>query len=449
VAWANQLCLGGVFSSSLRPTGALGTNKLLQLSWIVVATFLVGCGGGGGANAPTTGAQQAPLALGQDGGATNALPVLVDQGPAEVAASGRSSVNALFATVTVCTPGSSTQCETIDHVLVDTGSVGLRLIASALDGTVLPSPVADAASGTPLRECVQFAGGYAWGSVVAADVQLAGRTLKSLPLTLAGDPDAGVAPPGCAWGTAQTTVAVLRAKGVLGVGHFLHDCGFVCAMQSVPGMYYTCPKAGSGELCRPATVPLERQVRNPVAALDSDNNGVTLTLASVPQYGASAVGGTLFFGVGTRANNALGSAKVFALDNDGTFVTNYAGQSQQGFLDSGSNGYFFVANSLAGCIRNVGFYCPVAGGQSTSVPQTAAIVGRNGTTATVGFTVDNIDQIFTGQAALPGLAGPSSGLLGVGGVFDWGLPFFYGRTVHLLFEGQSLAGVTGPAVAFD
>jgi hypothetical protein len=32
----------------------------------------------------------------------------------------------------VCVPGSTSDCQTIDHVLVDTGSTGLHLIGSVL-----------------------------------------------------------------------------------------------------------------------------------------------------------------------------------------------------------------------------------------------------------------------------------------------------------------------------
>src|SRR5664279_5010150 len=55
-------------------------------------------------------------------GVNNVLPIVVDLGPLNNYANGS------FATVTVCTPGTST-CQTIDHVLVDTGSIGLRLLS--------------------------------------------------------------------------------------------------------------------------------------------------------------------------------------------------------------------------------------------------------------------------------------------------------------------------------
>ena len=49
--------------------------------------------------------------------AANVASVVVDAGPA-----GTSDVNTLFTTVTVCVPGSTTSCQTIDHIQVDTAS---------------------------------------------------------------------------------------------------------------------------------------------------------------------------------------------------------------------------------------------------------------------------------------------------------------------------------------
>lgn len=359
------------------------------------------------------------------------------------------AVNTAFVSVTLCTPGGGS-CQTIDHVAIDTGSVGLRILASAVPGAVALRTLTDPASGSALRECVQFADGYTWGSVVTADVQIGTRKLSSLPMNLIGDAGAGVAPPGCVSGPAENTVATFGSNGVLGIGNFLHDCGAGCVTNAFPAGYYACPSSGTAAGCAPAKVGLDRQVPNPIAAMGGDNNGATIQLAAVPATGAATSAGTLFFGVGTQGNNSLGSAQLFTLDAFGTFVTNFEGGSDTAFIDSGSNGYFFPSRSLPNCADAPDFYCPKSGDSPISVPQTATIVGRNGVSANVGFTVANADQAFaTNASALPGLAG-STAILGggLGGTFDWGLPFFYGRTVYVLFEGQTLGSTAGPAVGF-
>jgi hypothetical protein len=47
------------------------------------------------------------------------------------------------------------------------------------------------------------------------------------------------------------------------------------------------------------------------------------------------------------------------------------------------------------------------------------------------------------------VAGGASSIAGLGsGYFDWGLPFFYGRTVYVAIEGQTAGGTVGPYFAF-
>src|SRR5882757_6814391 len=99
----------------------------------------VSCGGGGGG---ATVASAPPPS-----NASNVVSVIVDAGP------NNGSVNTLFTTVTVCVPGSTTSCQTIDHIQVDTGSNGLRLLSSVL---TLNLQAATASDGNSLLECTQF-----------------------------------------------------------------------------------------------------------------------------------------------------------------------------------------------------------------------------------------------------------------------------------------------------
>src|SRR5882724_6728248 len=96
---------------------------------------LVGCGGGGGGigtTIPTTG--------------SNVQAVTVDSGPPALA---NLAVNTLYTTVTICVPGTTT-CQDIDHIQVDTGSSGLRIISTVL---TLSLPVQKDSSGNVIAEC--------------------------------------------------------------------------------------------------------------------------------------------------------------------------------------------------------------------------------------------------------------------------------------------------------
>jgi hypothetical protein len=194
-------------------------------------------------------------------------------------------------------------------------------------------------------------------------------------------------------------------------------------------------------------VLVQNQLQNPVGLFASDNNGVMIQLPAVPTPGAASVSGTLYFGIGTQSNNGLGSATLFTVDGSADLVTTYkATVLNASFIDSGSNGYFFNS-SVTACASGTGtgFYCP-----SASTPESATIQGINGATRVVSFTVDNANNLFAlpSDTAFPDLAGPNSAANAQTSSFDWGLPFFFGRSVYVVFETKTVNGTMGPAVGF-
>ena len=230
--------------------------------------------------------------------------VVVNAGPAALTSP---SVNALYTTVTVCVPGSATECQTIDNILVDTGSYGLRLLAPAL---TLSLPVAAASDGNALVECVVFADGYSWGPVAAVDAHVAGETASSVPVQIIGDSRFPTVPSDCSSTGPQEedTVAAFGANGVLGIGPFVQDCP-ECSASALPAAYYSCTAAG----CANITVGLASQVQNPVPLFSADNNGTIIVLPAVAAGGAASVTGSLIFGIDTESNNQSGTQTVLTL----------------------------------------------------------------------------------------------------------------------------------------
>lgn len=391
----------------------------------VACAFSVGCGGGSSSktNVITT-------------SGANVVPITVNGGlPGDY-------VDAAFTSVTVCVPGTST-CKTIDNVLVDTGSPGLRIVSSAL---AVALPQQKTASGNPVVECLPFVSSYTWGPVQTADVQIGGEKASSVPIQVLSDTDF-TTPAACASSGSNNpadTVQSLGANGLLGVGLLAQDCGpsAECITTGNAGLYYQCPSqdcATTGTLTGEA---LAQQVTNPVALFSTDNNGVIVELPVVS--GAEVtVSGSLVFGIGTQSNNALGGATVYTPDQFGNFTTTYNGQAySSSFIDSGSNGYFFLDSSVAGvpptCAGSSGFYCP-----NSTTPFSVTNQGSNGAKGTIKFSVANADTFFnTGDAAFGDLGGEFPG------AFDWGLPFFFGRNVFVAIEGASTPGGSGPFWAY-
>jgi len=414
-----------------------GVAHMVAAGLIGVSSLsFVSCGGGGGA-----GVVSAPPPP------TNMVSVIVDAGP------NNNSVNTLFTTVTVCVPGSTTDCQTIDHIQVDTGSHGLRLLAPVL---TLSLPVTTASDGNSLVECTQFVDGYSWGPIALADIQIAGETASSVPIQVIGSPAFTTVPANCsATGTAEDTVADFGANGILGIGVFEQDCGSFCAPpNSANTFYYSCAAAS---VCAETAVPLDSQVLNPIALFPTDNDGSILELPSVTAPGATTLTGSLIFGIDTQSNNASGSETVLGLDLSGDLTTVFNALSlTQSFVDSGTNGIYFDDGNLTPCPPPtnpgdpsfLGFYCP-----ASAQTLTATLTGNNNASVTEMFTVDNAQTLATGNptfTVLPTLAGTYSTITNsnTSNTFDWGLPFYYGRRVITAIENQRTAVGTGPYVAF-
>lgn len=419
-------------------------RKFIALSLSALLVSLVGCssaslpgnGGGGGG-----------------GGKGNVATISVNGGPE--AGTQFAYGNGAFTSVTICVPGSTTQCQTIDGILVDTGSYGLRIEDSVL---TLSLPQQKDSSNNPIVECGEFGSGFTWGPVQTADFTISGESAKSLPIQVMGSPNfpEASAPGFCTGNGAEigtsadlNSVESLGANGILGVGNFAQDCGTACTQSgaSNPGIYNSCPTAAT---CAAATEAILSQVVNPVAMFATDNNGVVVELPAVNEE-TTTVNGSLIFGIGTESNNGLGNATIYDVDTtQGNFTTVFNAQpfTDAGFLDTGSEALFFLDSATTGlptCTDATQLYCP-----ANNVNLSATNEGfSNGHSGTVDFTVGNADALIGNGSdnAISILGGPgvttNNALF-----FDWGLPFFYGTNVFVAIDGATTPGGPGPYVAY-
>jgi hypothetical protein len=412
-------------------------TRSLRYGWLLLAgACVVSCGGWGGGTIASSSSGSGTTVT----SAANVLPVIVDAGP------NNNSANTLFASVTICVPGSTTQCQTIDHVQVDTGSYGFRVLSSVL---TLSLPVTMASDGNSLVECTQFVDGYSWGPVASADLQVGGESASSVPVQVIGSSSFATVPSACSsTGPAEDTVMQFGANGILGVGVFEQDCGSGCAVSATPGYYYSCTTTA----CNAIIVPLTSQVQNPISLFATDNNGSIIVLPSVAAAGATTLSGSLIFGIDTESNNASGAETVLTLDGNGDFTTTFNSASlNTSFIDSGSNGLYFDDSSITVCTNTnfTGFYCP-AGTLSFTATLTGAGTAPATTTAT--FSVADAETLNGTYTVLPELAGQfttsGTSMTSSATTFDWGLPFFYGRRVANALENHHTSLASGPYVAF-
>jgi hypothetical protein len=386
----------------------------------------ISCGGGGGSSVGVGSGTSSPPA------GNNVVSVIVDQGPTV-----NGSVNTLFTTITVCAPGSTTSCQTIDHIQVDTGSYGLRLLAPVLTLTLPVEKLAN--SSNSLVECTIFLDGYSWGPVATADVQIGGETAQSLPVQVIGDSRFPTVPANCSgMGTAEDTVSAFGANGILGIGPFELGCGDCDTVTH--GIYYAC-----GTTCAETVVPTAMQEPNPVTRFAADNNGSIIDLPAVASTGAATLTGSLIFGIDTQSNNQSGTQTVLTVNGLAELTMTFLGQAlTNSFMDSGSNGIFFADSNIAPCMTtDTDFYCP-----GNTLTLALSIQGQNGVMVNnLTFGVGNAQTMLNNNPSFnvfPLLAGTIPA--GNPGTFDYGLAFFYGKRVAVAVDKTSVG--TGPYIAF-
>lgn len=359
----------------------------------------------------------------------NVLPITVNGS----LCSPNSYPNKPCVSVTICTPGTST-CQTINDILLDTGSFGLRIFKQTLNVSLPQATV----NSRLLAECVQFADGSSlWGPVQTAGVILGNEPSVDVPVHVI-DSTFGTLPFVCQ--NANKSPDDAGYNGILGVGFFAEDCGSICEISANNRMYYSC----NGTLCRGTSIALSSQVQNPVLHLPQDNNGLIVQLPGVPPEGSSSLTGNLVLGIGTRSNNLPSAVTAYPTNKFGEFTTDFNGISYSSFIDSGSNGLFFVpplTNLLPNCFPpNSAWFCP-ASITNLSATNTGAFGSPSGA---VSFRIGNAISLFNSSNRV---------FDDIGGAFlvnefDWGLPFFFGRNVYIGFEGKEASLGTGPYWAY-
>jgi hypothetical protein len=160
------------------------------------------------------------------------------------------------------------------------------------------------------------------------------------------------------------------------------------------------------------------------------------------------------------------AANTYQIPNSGNLagniITTYQGHSYNtSFLDSGSNGLYFLDSNLTGIPTcsgggsNSSFYCP-----NSPVAVSASNQGEDsngnptGTPGEANFTIENALSLFnSNNTAFSTLGGPYFTSCGTGNnpacAFDFGLPFFYGKNVFTAIDGAVVSGgPTGPFFAY-
>ncbi|MFM6926823.1 MAG: DUF3443 family protein [Bdellovibrio sp.] len=410
----------------------------LRLLFLSLSSFLAACSGtssGGTVNVPPGPAVYFPNTLTGD----NVIPL-------SVGACGVDGYhNEPCISVTICEPNTS-NCQTIDNILVDTGSYGLKIFKSLITIPLATIQV----GGADLANCTGYLDGSGhWGPMKTADVVLGNKKAAGVPIAaLDASYFNSQAKLKC---TTSPDVSPADAgfNGIIGVGGFVHDCDVgssgspnACAVSVMPKSYFRC--ATNSGLCTSTIVDESSQLTNPIALMPAGyNNGLVIKLPSVPSVGAGAAYGYMILGIGTPSdlNNEATGVTVYPTSNSGYFTTTFDGSSLvKSFIDSGSNFLFFPkASSIPYCSGSNVWFCP-----TSTLSLTATLTGWGGApTGTANFEIGNTNTLITYNNMVYDNIG---GDIGEADMFDWGLPFFLNRSVFVGIKG-SAATVNGNQTA--
>ena len=392
------------------------------LIFIILGNILIACGIGGAST--TTSIKQTnmvtPIATPQSPN----LPLYITQTPGNSVCG---NPNSACTSVTICHPNQPNNCATVDNVLLDTGSFGLRLFTNnAIDSLNLPiESIFLLPRSRSIATCVTYGDNSAnWGPVAIADVVLSGSLAQSVPIQLINTTYIGVES-NCASAIPYSSPATFGFNGILGVGPLIND----------GGRYFSCDTKNCTHISisnRP-----QLQVSNPIGLFRESayNNGLTLKFPNIGSSGGYGAIGYAIFGVGTNDDNAINSnINIYPIIPRNsipiTMQTTLFNANSTGFLDTGSNGLFFDS-SISSCTTGVanGWYCP--NDNQSLYPSNQS---KNGTYIPVNINIANAGALFsTGNGAFANLGSLYDG---TNRYFDYGLPFFFSKTVYIGFKGK-------------
>ncbi len=387
----------------------------------VLLLSLAGCGSSSSGDPP------GPVPGGSPPG-SNVVPITIGGG----ASLCTRIVNHPCVSVTICLPGTS-QCQTVDDILLDTGSIGLRIFRSVVTLN-FSSRLEQDSQGNQLGECVFFGTAALWGPIATAEIILGQEPEVVAPVQLI---DASFAGQSASVNPCKEPVEDspenAGLNGILGIDAFSSDEGY--------GVYFSCTPQGCSQ------VPIQplRFVQNPIALLPADNNGYVVSLPPVGDSGARVVTGELIMGIGTQGNNTPPAVSVLTRNSaNGRIATSYNGITYPAFLDTGSTFLFFPDATIPFCQTIDGAFCP-----PSSINLSATNHGLNQVSTVINFQVANAESLReTGNGVFDNIGGNLGAGNPFSAEFDWGLPFFLGRTLYAGMAGKNSVLGVGPYWAY-
>lgn len=393
-------------------------------------------------------------------GANNIIPLCVGADRVSV------SANIPQISLTICVPGTST-CQTIDHILVDTGSTGLFLFSKqtqgVLDLAATPLPQAKDSNGNLLYDCMAYGGNSNAGGTYIADVYLNGShyatqqtigvfgTVENQASQLCSfNKNANQTINDYVLSNPQTQQVGLGFNGILGVGALkpsIDDSSTLSCnsqFQCTPFNWYNGTNLHG--------------YSNILAQLNNDSNGFGLSIPSPSinvngGFNGQALQGQLILGINTQTDNQVSVAqKIMTLIQPSSLTVIPSGflnasleqSTAQVLVDSGTNG-ILISSTFASYFAGLGI-TPTQPSNAISALQVASSTqqqtfsltltdaAQNTSTQSLSLTTNTVINPLWQSGVIPDFGFFFTNSNTAQNII-LGIPFFMGKTIWFLEAG--------------
>lgn len=341
-------------------------------------------------------------------------------------------INTMYISVTLCKDSTGVRCETIDNIILDTGSFGLKINRSALTESFITTlSKVKLNDDQMIYACNTFGSGYVFASEYYASLNLANSYTNNVVVQIIENSPTAEIPDSCLAKGPFDDFSNFGANGIIGVNPALTlaNDSILMYKKNIKGIYESLTFAEESQ------IPILNQ--NPLTSFKNNNNGFVISIPQVIQNTNTNVIGEMVLGINTAQNNQLTNQTniVKASESNLSTVCNSACFYSQinnpestipAVFDSGTNGWVFISNTIPQCIYG---YCPDQPVIWSSMVYSYNFASNESYQVTAIITPD---ETYDGQD-LSFSVMPHWGYYNYNNETLYGSPFFFGKNVYVIF----------------
>jgi hypothetical protein len=344
-------------------------------------------------------------------------------------------INTMYVSITLCKDQTGTNCQTIDNIILDTGSFGLKINKSALPESFIASLTrVKTTNDETVYACNTFGSGYVFASEHYAVLQLAGDYSDNVIVQIIENSPTAEIPDSCLAKGPFDNFEDFGANGIIGVNPALtlSNNTILLYRKDTNGIYVALTESEAN------SVPILNQ--NPLTSLHYNNNGFVIQIPPTLTNTNTNIHGNLVLGINTNVNNMItkntnlivaSESSLSTVCNSGCFYSKIENPESTipAVFDSGTNSWVFISNNIPLCSYG---YCPESPFVWNSWVFSYDFAPNESYQVTAIITKD---EESAGQE-LSFSVMPGWGYENTNNETLYGSPFFFGKNVYIVFPSK-------------